>query len=296
MIGFGGFLSGLGSGLSAALNYQLARQQAADARQMLSQQTALSGQSAELARRQADLAWDQWDTYKQTLAPLEQEAARQAVRDLGLLAPLREAQVGEALRDVELYRPLKEAAVTSTVRSMERYEPLEDMVVQDALSGERADPLRAAGRAAADVRASFAKARQGEERKLASMGLDPARMAWMGHSSAMEEAAAEAAARTRAAETETDRAETATFERRLAALGLRRQVPLSQPSSLNAAPSGPLGDPAGQALNLLRTGQTGLAGAASDQLAMAREAQQQAGRYYQQTIQHLGGLFSALGG
>ncbi|WP_041281402.1 hypothetical protein [Desulfocurvibacter africanus] len=114
---------------------------------------------------------------------------QQAVSDMGLLAPLREAQVSEARRDIELYKPLKEASVATAVRSMQRFDPLEEQVVQDALAGVQADPTRTAGRAAVDVRASFVKAREGEERKLSSMGLDPARMAWMGHSSSMQEAA-----------------------------------------------------------------------------------------------------------
>lgn len=294
MSGEGGYFSSFGSGLSAGLNYQLAQQQARDAARWSAQQAALAREGAGIARRQVDLAWDQWDTYKRTMGPVEEAAARQALRDMESLAPLREAQVSEAMRDLGLYRPLKEVAVGTAVRSMARFEPLEAMVVQDALAGSEADPLRAAGRAAVDVRASFAKARQGEARKQASMGLDPARLAWMGHSSAMEEAAAEAAARTRAAEAEIQRAETATRQGRLDALGLRKPPTMPQPYGLNAAPGGLLGDPAGQALSLLRSGQSGLTGLAGKSLDMASEAQRQSSQYYRQFAQDLERMFNGL--
>lgn len=294
MSGEGGYLSSFGNGLSAGLNYQLAQQQARDAAQWSARQAELAQENSELAHSQVDLAWDQWNTYKRTLGPVEEAAAAQAMRDMGLLGPLREAQVSEAMRDLGLYRPLKEAAVNTAVGSMRRFEPLESAVVADALEGVRADPSRAAGRAAMDVRASFAKARQGEGRKLASMGLDPARLAWMGRSSTLEEAAAEAAARTRAAESEVLRAETATREGRLAALGLRRQPAMPQPFGLNAAPGGPLGDPAGNTLALLRSGQSGLASIADDSLGLARDAQRQASQHFGQFTQDVGRMFSNL--
>ncbi|EMG39158.1 hypothetical protein PCS_00044 [Desulfocurvibacter africanus PCS] len=294
MSGTGGVISGIGSGLSAGLNYQLAQQQAQEASRLSSLQAELSQAGAAAAQSQVDLAWDQWNTYKQTLGPLEAAAARQAVSDMGLLAPLREAQVSEARRDIELYKPLKETSVATAVRSMQRFEPLEAQVVQDALAGVQADPTRAAGRAAVDVRDSFAKAREGEERKLSSMGLDPARMAWMGHSSSMQEAAAEAAARTRAAETEIQRAETATRQGRLDALGLRKQAAMPGQSSLNAAPVDTFGDPAGQAASLMRAGQAGLTGLAGDSMAMSQNAQKLYGQYSQQFLKDFGLMFSKL--
>ncbi len=294
MSGTGGLISNIGTGLSTGLHYQLARQQAREASRLSGLQADLSRAGAEAAQSQVDLAWDQWNTYKQTLGPLEAAAARQAVNDMDLLAPLREAQVSEAMRDIELYRPLKEATVGAAVRSTQRYEPLEEQAVRDALSGVRADPERAAGRAAVDVRASFAKAREGEERKLSSMGLDPARMAWMGHSSSMQEAAAEAAARTRAAETEIQRAETATRQGRLDILGLRKQAAMPGQSSLNAAPASTFGDPAGQAANLMRAGQAGLTGLAGDSMAMSQNAQKLYGQYSQQFLQDFGLLLAKL--
>lgn len=151
--------------------------------------SAVQDQS-ELAEEQADLAREQWEIYRRDFLPLERERAEEARRDLGL------------------FRPLKEAAVREGLSDLRRTAPLESRLYREALEGIEPDIMGVKGRASADVAQSFEKVREKALSRQREQGSQPARLSYLNRITDIEQASAEAAARTLAGRAERDRADT----------------------------------------------------------------------------------------
>jgi hypothetical protein len=183
---------------------------------------------SQLTGQMAGLAQEQWDRYKRIYGPLEEAAAAEAARDIGLYSPLRDAQVLDAVQDIGLYRPLKEAEVGASLADLDRRGRLQSRLADLALDQEQPDYGAAEGQAEADVRSAFARSRGEAARRSAGLGLRPERTAYLDTLSGLDEAAALASARTSAREDEKTRVEDANLGRLTSALGIRSglaQVP-----------------------------------------------------------------------
>lgn len=271
MSGFGSAIGGLGSLAGGIMDYKAATQRQEQTQQLAEQAQTLANQNAEVAQKQLDLAWDQWNDYKQNVQPLGQAMANASLEQLSLDKPLRAAQRAEALSDIDLYRGLKQAQVNTAMDTMSQLAPLRRQVVQDAMAGVTADVPGAQGRAVADVRQSFAKTRDAEERRLRGLGLNLGRLETQELPTRLAEAASEAAQRTRAGEAERNRAEQTTRQLRLSALGLADDLPGLQPQARLGLPQlGGVADTSDSAMNLMRSAQAGLGQASANLSSTAR--------------------------
>lgn len=95
----------------------------------------LSGDMSALAAKQAQLAQEQWDYYKDIYQPLE------------------EARAQEELYNIELNRPLNAALVDQSLYNISAYRPVEEEFVSQSLAG--LDPATFAQQAGADVASAF---------------------------------------------------------------------------------------------------------------------------------------------
>jgi len=209
---------------------------------------------ADIAREQARLAREQWQNYKDNFLPLER------------------AQAAEAARDLAMYRPLKEAVVAEGLAGLRRIAPLEQKLFDDAMEGDSADIPGATAEAAAQVQASFAKAREQAGRDAEKMEAQPERTAYLDRITDLSQAASEAAARTVAARDEKARAENFTWEKLGQAMGAHQGLP--SPPSSTLAPQDARGisaDASARALGLMREASGGLGQAASNYASLGRQ-------------------------
>lgn len=184
--------------------------------------TPASAQS-EIAEEQLRLAREQWELFQRDFLPLEREQAQEAKRDIGL------------------FRPLKEEAVNQGLSSLRLSAPVEARFFREAERGAtpRINEVRA--EAAADVAQSFDQARARSLRDARRLGLSPARMVSLNRLTDIEEAAAQAAARTRAAVDERERARRESQELLQRAVSVR--------SGLPSVPTGALSPTSGRGLS-----------------------------------------------
>ncbi|MFW5489149.1 MAG: hypothetical protein ACNI3A_12170 [Desulfovibrio sp.] len=220
MSGIGGALSGLTGLAGSIFDYNRSSNAANQSQGYYDQMASAAQAQTGLSQKQAQLAREQWDRYQSLYGPLEEDMAREYRSDMGLYRPLKQAQVTDAVKDISLYRPLKEAVVNDSLDRMARLRPVEEALTQEALEGVNPDIPGAMGRASANVRSSFAKEREAGHRKAESLGLDPAMTEYMDRLAGLDATAAEASARTLAAEREQDRARDQTQALRSAVLGL----------------------------------------------------------------------------
>ena len=213
-----------------------------------------AGAQADIAREQARLAREQWATYKNNFLPLEK------------------AQAAETARDMNMFRPLKQAAVNESLAGLRRIAPLESKLVSDALKQAEPDIAGATADASAQVRKSFAKVRDKAARDARSIGLQPARLGYLGRLTDLSQAASEASARTMAARDEKARAEDVSWNRLGAAIDAHRGLPSLPASSLGPANYGGLGSKtADRAIGLLRAANAGYGDAAGGYSAAGRQ-------------------------
>lgn len=210
----------------------------------------LAGQSAAdqagIAREQARLAREQWETYKNSFLPLEKQQAQ------------------EAARDMRLFRPLKEAVAAEGLSGLKRMAPLESKLMSQAISGIRPDVRGAAAGASAQVKQSFAKVRDQNSRGAGKSTPNHGGLAYLDRITDLSQAASEAAARTAAARDEKARAEELSWERLKQAMNLGRGLPSAPASSLAPAGSAGLGaDTASRAAAMMSSAVGGLGQAAS---------------------------------
>jgi hypothetical protein len=179
----------------------------------------LAGSSAvgqtELAEEQAGLAREQWNTYQRYFLPLEKEQAAEAQRDLGL------------------FRTLKDAAVEEGLSGLRRRAPLESRLYSEALAGVEPDIQGVKNRAGADVAQSFDKVRDEAFSRQRSFGLQPARFAYLNRITDIEQAAAEASARTMAGRAERERADALSRSLLSGALSAANGIPNIPSSALS---------------------------------------------------------------
>ena len=185
-----------------------------------------------ISQNQAKLAREQWERYKSLYGPAETDMVREYRNDISLYRPLKQTQVEDAIKDLSLYRPLKEAMVNDSMARLARLRPIEEQLARDAVEGVQPDVAGAMSRASADVHSSFAKQHAADKRRTMGLGLDPAMGAYMDRLGGLDEAAAEASARTLAAERERDRARDQTLALRSSALGLRSLPSISYSGGL----------------------------------------------------------------
>ncbi len=139
--------------------------------------------------------------------PLKLAQVEQALADLELYQPLKEAQVQDALQDLETGREVKDAQSRQLLRNLDLYAPLVEQYAKAAAQGEEADTGQVMSLASADVAQAFARQRDSNQRQTAGRGLQPGQAAFADLVMDVEEAAADAAARTRARQTEKQRTE-----------------------------------------------------------------------------------------
>lgn len=296
MSGIGGVLSGAGNLLGAVLSYQQA-QDAAQSSETFYEQAGQAGQAQTmLSQAQLDLAREQWDRYKRLYGPLEEAAAREYQAELDLYRPLKQAQADAARKDLATFGHVKEVAASEALGRLGLYRPLEQSLVAEAMQGVDADVAGARGRAAADVRQSFASARDAARRKAQGLGLDPSRLAHLEALGDLEQAAAEAAARTRAGRLERQRAEETGFARRAALVGSMPKAPAAPyAGGLNTPGARLPGDPAARAMGLLGAASSNLSGAAGTYAGLGAGLASSGMRGIENAFSHLGGLAQGLG-
>jgi hypothetical protein len=292
MSGIGGALSGLTGLAGSIFNYNQAMDAASQSQAYYNQMASATNAQTGISRTQSQLAQEQWDRYKSLYGPAEEATVAEYGRDMALYRPLKEQQVESALKDLQLYQPLKETMVHDAMDRMSRLHPVEEVLTSQALEGIRADVPAAMSRASADVKNSFAQEREASRRQTEGLGLDPAMTAYMDRLGGLEEAAAVASARTRAAEDEEDRAWEQTLALRNTALGLQSTPTTSYSGNLSTPSYGLSNNLSNQALNLYSSAASGLSGAANRYGSLASQMSTKAASGLNQSL----GLFnSALG-
>lgn len=172
--------------------------------------------SHEVSMRQLDLSEEQWNTYVDTILPMEIEA-----QQMGLSAQELALKRGE--KDYQLYTDF--------------YAPLQEDFVTEAREGVEGQFDRVARDAGDRVDQQFDRERQMTRRALERKGVRPDAGSYGGTEEAMSHAQAAARANTinQAVESERDRVEDTNFNRKAVALG---RTPMnSQPIQATARPA-----------------------------------------------------------
>ncbi len=171
----------------------------------------MADRQADAVDAQMELAWDQWNMYRDDVFPLEQEA-----RELGIDA--QQLAVERYGLDHDIYKQF--------------YAPVSEQFAREALEGVEPEYQRVAREARADVMQAFDVEEGMRERDLARRGVRPGSGQEAGAlgDTSLARAATSAMAVNRAREAERDRAQDVGFNRMATALG---RQPVSQ-----AAPTG----------------------------------------------------------